>query len=171
MSNSNSKPDNNMVWAILSTFFCCLPFGIVAIVNAAKVDGLWRSGEYEAANEAAANAKKYAKWATVIGIMVNIIVFIVSFAITWSSHSSPSSSFYDDYDGDTIEYVEDSVADYDEVVEDNTDYEELSTQSLRKAIEDDVHNSNRDCPMEAGDGLMITNISNNKKISWDEIAY
>ena len=30
---------NNLVWAILTTLFCCLPLGIVSIVHAAKVDG------------------------------------------------------------------------------------------------------------------------------------
>lgn len=39
MENQN-KADNNMIWAILCTLFCCLPFGIVSIINAAKVDGL-----------------------------------------------------------------------------------------------------------------------------------
>ena len=31
------KPSNNLVWAILTTICCCLPFGIVSIVYAAKV--------------------------------------------------------------------------------------------------------------------------------------
>ena len=48
-----TKPDSFMVWAILSTIFCCLPFGIASIVNASKVDGLWASGDYNGANEAA----------------------------------------------------------------------------------------------------------------------
>ena len=38
------KPDNYLVWAILSTVFCCLPLGIVAIVKASKVDALWAQG-------------------------------------------------------------------------------------------------------------------------------
>ncbi|WP_302813657.1 CD225/dispanin family protein [Leyella stercorea] len=42
----------------MSTLFCCLPLGIVAIIHAAKVDGLYRSGDYSGAQEAADNAKK-----------------------------------------------------------------------------------------------------------------
>ena len=34
-----APPPNNLVWAILSTLFCCLPLGIVSIVYAAQVNG------------------------------------------------------------------------------------------------------------------------------------
>lgn len=43
------KPENYLVWAILSTVCCCLPFGLVSIVYAAKVDSLYTSKQYEAA--------------------------------------------------------------------------------------------------------------------------
>ena len=39
------KPDSNLVWAILTTLICCLPFGVVAIVKACKVDSLWANGQ------------------------------------------------------------------------------------------------------------------------------
>ena len=77
MGNQGSKPDNNMLWAILSTLFCCLPLGIVAIINAAKVDGLYRSGDYSGAQEAADNAKKYAQYGLVIGIIWIVIYFFI----------------------------------------------------------------------------------------------
>ena len=37
---------NYLVHAILVTIFCCLPFGIVAIVYAAQVDGKAAVGDY-----------------------------------------------------------------------------------------------------------------------------
>ena len=80
MGNQNSKPDNNMVWAILSTLFCCLPLGIVAIIHAAKVDGLYRSGDYSGAQEAADNAKKYSQYALISGIIVGVIYFFIGMA-------------------------------------------------------------------------------------------
>lgn len=80
MSNSTQKPDNNMVWAILTTLFCCLPLGIVSIINSAKVDGLYRSGEYQAAQEAADNAKKYAQWGAILGF-VGIILYAIFVAV------------------------------------------------------------------------------------------
>lgn len=63
--NSNGQqlpPDNNLVWAILTTLLCCWPFGIPAIINAAKVDKLWMSGRQTEAIIAANDAKK---WATI----------------------------------------------------------------------------------------------------------
>lgn len=81
MGNLQSKPDNNMLWAILCTLFCCLPLGIVAIINAAKVDGLYRAGDYASANEAAENAKKYSQYGIILGIVVIVVYFIICFAV------------------------------------------------------------------------------------------
>lgn len=70
------KPSNNLVWGILTTLFCCLPFGIVSIVFAAKVDGLWNSGQYAEANEAAGKAKTWALVSAGVGV-VGIILYII----------------------------------------------------------------------------------------------
>ena len=43
------KPDNNMVLAIACTVCCCLPLGIVGIIKASKVNGLYLTKQYEAA--------------------------------------------------------------------------------------------------------------------------
>ena len=80
MGNQGSKPDNNMLWAILCTLFCCLPFGIAAIINASKVDGLYRAGDYSAADEAAENAKKYATYGAVCGLVVFVLYYFIGLA-------------------------------------------------------------------------------------------
>lgn len=54
------KPDNYLVWAILSTVFCCLPVGIASIVYAAQVDGKWTQGDYQGAREASQKARQFA---------------------------------------------------------------------------------------------------------------
>lgn len=76
---SGPKPDNYLVWAILSTLFCCLPLGIASIVFAAQVDGKYNSGDYAGAAEASDKAKKFAKWAAIAGVVVVglYILFIV----------------------------------------------------------------------------------------------
>lgn len=51
---------NNLVWAILSTLFCCLPLGIVSIVYATQVDGLRAAGDIVGARTAADKARFWA---------------------------------------------------------------------------------------------------------------
>jgi len=74
------QPDSNLVWGILSTVLCCLPLGIVSIVYASKVSGLWAQGRYAEAQEASANAKKWAIWGAVAGVIVGIIYGIIAVA-------------------------------------------------------------------------------------------
>ena len=42
-------PDTYMVWAVLVTVLCCLPFGIVSIVKASQVSSLYNQGRYQEA--------------------------------------------------------------------------------------------------------------------------
>lgn len=51
---------NHLVWAILSTLFCCLPFGVVSIVFAAQVDGKRAAGDIAGAEDASRKAKLWA---------------------------------------------------------------------------------------------------------------
>lgn len=83
-------PDNNMVWAILSTVLCCLPLGIVSIVKAANVNSLWAQGQYAAAQQAAQDAKKFAMWGAIAGVVVVVVyvifIFVVGGAASISSY-------------------------------------------------------------------------------------
>ena len=67
------KPDNWLVWAILSTVLCCLPLGIVAIIKACKVDTLWAEGKHE---EAIAAAKEAKTW-TLAGVGITVGFFVL----------------------------------------------------------------------------------------------
>lgn len=80
--NLPHKPDNYLVWAILTTLFCCLPFGIVAIVKSSKVDGLWASGLCNEAQQASDDAKKWAIISAVTGGVFSILylIFVVILA-------------------------------------------------------------------------------------------
>lgn len=68
---------NYLIWAILSTLFCCLPAGIVAIVYASQVDGKVRSGDYEGAVQASNNAKTWTFVSAGLGLVVGIIYAII----------------------------------------------------------------------------------------------
>jgi Interferon-induced transmembrane protein len=74
------QPDSNLVWGILVTVLCCLPFGIVSIINASKVSGLWGQGRFAEAQTAADNAKKWAIWGAVAGVIVGVIYVIIAVA-------------------------------------------------------------------------------------------
>jgi hypothetical protein len=72
-------PENHLVWAILTTVMCCLPFGIVSIVKSNQVHSLWAQGLHAQAHAAADAAKKWAMWSAIsAGILILLyIVFIV----------------------------------------------------------------------------------------------
>ena len=88
---AGAKPDNYLVWAILSTLFCCLPFGIVSIVQAAKVDGLWSSGDYAGARAASESAKKWAIIAAIAGAVI-VAIYVIFFVVLASNAVGPGGS-------------------------------------------------------------------------------
>lgn len=69
----SQKPDNNLVWALLTTFLCCWPCSIVAILKASQVDSLWLAGEYDKARKAADDAKKW----SIISAAAVVVVWVV----------------------------------------------------------------------------------------------
>ena len=78
---TNHKPDNYLVWAILSTLLCCMPFGIVAIVKATQVDTNCAQVNQAEAIEAANAAKKWTIVSAVSSVAVwSIYVLIVVIA-------------------------------------------------------------------------------------------
>lgn len=79
-NQSGIPPKNYLVESILVTLFCCLPLGIAGIVNASKVEGLYRSGDIAGANNASANAKKWSLYGAIAGGVV-ILLYIILFMI------------------------------------------------------------------------------------------
>lgn len=64
-----SRPKTWLAESILVTIFCCLPFGIVGIVHAAKVDSAFNTGNYDEADQASREAKKW----LMIGFWIGIV--------------------------------------------------------------------------------------------------
>ena len=75
---AGQAPNNYLVWSILTTLFCCLPLGIVAIVKSSQVNGLWAQGQYGEAQASAEAAKKWAMWSAIAGVVVYIVVIILN---------------------------------------------------------------------------------------------
>lgn len=67
------KPNNWLWQSIIATVLCCLPFGIVGIVFAAKVDSNYYNGRYAEAERAARKAKMWTLLAVGTGLLYIII--------------------------------------------------------------------------------------------------
>lgn len=78
MNTNTEFVPNHLVWAILSTLLCCLPFGIVSIVYASQVDGRRMSGDVQGARELSHKAKMWAIYAAV-SMPVLLIVWFMFF--------------------------------------------------------------------------------------------
>lgn len=65
-----APPQNYLVWAILSTVFCCLPLGVASIVFAAQVNSKWNAGDRAGAEDSSRKAKQFAMWSAIAGALV-----------------------------------------------------------------------------------------------------
>ncbi|TPN82354.1 CD225/dispanin family protein [Aquimarina algicola] len=73
---NQSRPKNYLVESILATLFCCLPLGVVAIINASKVNSAFDAGNYDEAQEASESAKKWMKYSIIAGV-VGIVLYVI----------------------------------------------------------------------------------------------
>lgn len=76
-----SPPKTWLAESILVTLFCCLPFGIVGIVHSSSVESKFRSGDYDGADRASAEAKKW----TMIGFWVGLACIALYFLFVGSA--------------------------------------------------------------------------------------
>ena len=77
MPTLTSPPPSYLAQAILTTLFCCLPLGIVAIVKASQVNGHWQSGRHQEAMSASAQAKQWVWIAFGAGLALIAIGFLL----------------------------------------------------------------------------------------------
>ena len=75
-----TKPNNQLVWSILVTFFCCLPLGIYSIIKSTSEDGLWGQGRYAEALKAANSAKQCNQICLCLGI-IYIVLQVLSLCV------------------------------------------------------------------------------------------
>ncbi|HLW09021.1 MAG TPA: CD225/dispanin family protein [Fermentimonas sp.] len=67
------KPANWLWQSIVATILCCLPFGIVGIIYAARVDSLYYNRKYSEAENSARKAKTWTLIAVALGFLYLII--------------------------------------------------------------------------------------------------
>ena len=76
-------PKTWFIESILVTVFCCLPFGIAGIVNAARVETSHRLGDYAGARRSSEEAGKWTKigfWIAVGGLVIYLSFLAVAVA-------------------------------------------------------------------------------------------
>ncbi len=82
MENTQRPPKSYLAESILVTIFCCLPFGIAGIVNAANVESRFYAGDIQGAQRASAQAKKWTMWslwsAVIIGVIYIFFIVLVA---------------------------------------------------------------------------------------------
>ena len=76
-----SKPDSYLVWGVLVTVLCCLPFGIISIIKASSVDSHWYAGRYQEAYEASASARNWAIAAAVSSLVGTVLYLVFYFML------------------------------------------------------------------------------------------
>ncbi|MDA7617689.1 CD225/dispanin family protein [bacterium] len=70
------QPKNYLPQSIFITACCCLPFGIVAIIYAAQVNGKAMAGDLVGAIESSRKAKWWCYWGSGLGLIIQILFVI-----------------------------------------------------------------------------------------------
>lgn len=73
-------PPNYLVWAILTTIFCCMPAGIASIVYSCKVESAWRDGRQADAENYSKNARQWAIISAVLSAVVWVAYVVLLLA-------------------------------------------------------------------------------------------
>lgn len=79
---------SHLVMAILATFFCCLPFGVVGIVFASQVNSKLAAGDYAGAQKASKSAALWSWIAIGLGLVGGILyAAVLALSVVTSSSS------------------------------------------------------------------------------------
>lgn len=138
------RPNNNLVWAILTTIFCCLPTGIVAIVHASKVNTLYDQGDYEEAYHKAKQAKDWAIGSAVAGIVGSIVCIVFSLLFGIGMAAMNDSDETDSEDVDLAELALSGAKN--------------EARQARQQIREGLETANAECPIEVSDEITLTSI-------------
>lgn len=98
-TSATGRPKNWLVESILVTLLCCLPFGIVGIVNAANVNSRFDAGDFAGADKASKEAGKWTKIGFFVGLagIVLYLVFVFVFGMTMIGAAAAGAAAADQY--------------------------------------------------------------------------
>ena len=90
---AGQPPNNYLVWAILTTIFCCLPLGVASIVFSSQVNSKWAMGDAQGALKASNNARNFAIASAVAVVVIGVVwlFFAILVGVSGSTTSSTTS--------------------------------------------------------------------------------
>lgn len=91
------RPKNWLVESILVTLFCCLPFGIVGIINAANVNSRYDTGDIAGALAASKEAGRWTKigFFVMLGLIALWLIFyVLIFGVMMAGFAAAASATY-----------------------------------------------------------------------------
>lgn len=74
------KPTSWLWQSIVATLFCCMPFGIAAIIFAAKVNSLYFNGQYEESQRMSRKARMWVIISFALGLLY--LLFCILMLVT-----------------------------------------------------------------------------------------
>lgn len=80
ISRPSENIPNYLAASILITIFCCLPFGIVAIITSCKVDKLIAIGDLAGAKAASKSVKRWITWSILLAVFIFVIYCLLTVA-------------------------------------------------------------------------------------------
>ncbi|RQP13972.1 MAG: CD225/dispanin family protein [Chryseobacterium sp.] len=70
-------PKSWLIESVLVTVFCCQILGIIGIVYAASVEGLYYKGDVAGAERASHTAKQMVIWSVVLGVLIMAAIMLI----------------------------------------------------------------------------------------------
>lgn len=89
------RPSSYLVLSILVTVLCCIPFGVVGIVYATKVDPAWNTGNYDDAWEFSRKAKLWSLWGIALCVLFYVVyIGLIIAGVSWATWWDNSDVFF-----------------------------------------------------------------------------
>lgn len=74
--NIGRPPKTWLIESIIVTILCCLPFGIIGIIKASKVESRFLSGNIDEAYRLSASAKSWVIYSVIGGIIAYVLILL-----------------------------------------------------------------------------------------------
>lgn len=83
------KPNDYLVWTVLTTILCCLPIGAVGIYFSVQVGKRWAEGDLAGAEQNSRTARTLAIVSAAIAIIVVVAYLVFVIAVLGTSSMKP----------------------------------------------------------------------------------